>query len=304
MTVHKARSLELFFVNGDPEGMLTATVPFQWSGHVLVSKRTQLSEALQRPEVSRPGVYLLVGENDIGESLLYIGESDDIGNRIRSHDANKLWWTTVVFITSNGEPLNKAHVRYLESRLIDKAKQINKIKLDNGVSPSLTPLSEAAVSHMEDFLDNIYLVLPALRFDFFIESTRKIITIEASPASPIFTLSTPKHGLTAKAIITDGHFVVKEGSLARLNWEGAGSDQTSYGKLHTELVQQGILAIYNDKRVFTKSYAFASPSAAAAVINGRPTNGTTAWKLENSGKTYKEWEQQELAKTQPLKVAV
>ncbi len=70
----------MFFVDGDPEGMLTATIPFQWTGHVLVTGRTQLKDALKRDEASRPGVYLLLGETEDGP-LLYIGESDDIGKR-------------------------------------------------------------------------------------------------------------------------------------------------------------------------------------------------------------------------------
>lgn len=292
----KPHSLELFFVDGDPEGMLTATIPFQWSGHVLVSNRTQLRAALQRPEMVRPGVYLLIGENENGEPLLYIGESDDIGQRIKNHDSNKQWWTTAVFITSSGDQLNKAHVKYLESRLIDKVKQVNKIKIDNGTNPPLNPLSEAARSHMEDFLENIFLVLPALRFDFFLESTRTQTTLmEASQKeAPVFVLSVPLHGLTARAQLIDGHFVVEEGSLAQSKWLGDTSVYLGYSKLHEQLLQQGVLISNGDKAIFAKNYAFSSPSAAGAVIKGRATNGQTSWKTPN-GKTYREWEAGEIA---------
>lgn len=298
----KPRSLELFFVDGDPDGMLTATVPFQWSGHVLLSSRTQLREALKRPEASRPGVYLLIGENENG-ALLYIGEGDDISQRIKNHDAKKGWWSTAIFITSSGDQLNKAHARYLESRLIEKAKQVNKIALENGTAPALPSLSEAALAHMEDFLENIYLVLPALKFDFFLESTRGMNTVrkaDIASGRPIFVLSTPKFGLSATAHLEESHFVVEAGSKARSEWVGDTSAKTSYGKLYAELVAQGILAPAGDHRVFTKSYAFNSPSAAGAVVNGRSTNGTTAWKLQGSGKTYKEWEEEELMKEQSI----
>jgi len=39
------RSLELFFIDGRPDGMLTAEV-FNWTGHVLMTPRTRISEAL------------------------------------------------------------------------------------------------------------------------------------------------------------------------------------------------------------------------------------------------------------------
>jgi hypothetical protein len=41
----KGRSLELYFIDGRPDGMLTAEV-FNWTGHVLVTPRTQIGAAL------------------------------------------------------------------------------------------------------------------------------------------------------------------------------------------------------------------------------------------------------------------
>src|SRR6056297_268657 len=136
-TNRKGRSIELFYVDGDPEGMVTAAIPFQWTGHVLVANRTQLKQALDRTETSRPGVYLLSGEVE-GEPLLYIGETDDIGTRIKQHAAGKDWWSTAICITSSGDPLNKAHARYLEGRLIADARKLKKVKLDNGTAPTPT----------------------------------------------------------------------------------------------------------------------------------------------------------------------
>ena len=49
------RSLELYFIDGRPDGMLTAEV-FNWTGHVLVTPRTRLKEALARPQSSFTGV--------------------------------------------------------------------------------------------------------------------------------------------------------------------------------------------------------------------------------------------------------
>lgn len=65
-------------------------------------------------------------------------------------------------------------------------------------------------------------------------------------------------------------------------------------KLFDELVQSGVLVENGQGWEFRENYAFKSPSAAAAVVNGRPANGTVEWKLEN-GKTYKEWEADQLA---------
>lgn len=88
MSKTKGRSLELYFIDGKPDGMLTATVPFQWTGHVLMTSRNQIGEALKRKEASRTGVYLLFGETEQGTQT-YIGEGEAINQRIKSHDVNK-----------------------------------------------------------------------------------------------------------------------------------------------------------------------------------------------------------------------
>ena len=75
--IPQGRSIELFFHDGDPDGMTTATIPFQWTGHVLVTNRTQVFDALKEPETGQPGVYLMVGEKD-GNLTLYVGETDEI----------------------------------------------------------------------------------------------------------------------------------------------------------------------------------------------------------------------------------
>jgi Domain of unknown function (DUF4357) len=291
------RSLELFFIDGRPDGMLTAEV-FNWTGHVLMTPRTQIGEALKRREAKYTGVYLLIGERD-GEPLAYIGEAEDIGYQIRSHDSNKDWWNIAILITYAANTLNKAHVRYLESRLIEQAKAVGKVSLENGTTPARPGLSEAAQANMETFLDYILMILPALRIDSFLKSTRPTVSA-ADPADPnteplLFELHTPKHGLHATARLENGELVVQAGSVARGKWVGEGWEHIGYARLYAELVKTGVLAEQGMHRVFRENYAFKSPSAAASVVNGRSSNGTTDWRVQGQSKTYKQWEAEKLA---------
>jgi len=294
----KAQSLELFFIDGQPDGMLTAEV-FNWTGHVLMTPRTQLSDALKRSEASHTGVYILLGEDNEGPKA-YIGEGEDISDRIKKHDTAKDWWTTAVLITTASNNLNKAHVKYLESRLVEVAYRVGKTALDNGNTPPRPTLNEASQSNMETFLDYILMVLPALRVDTFLAHTRPKATSTASireqeaDSPEMFVLRTPKHGIEATALLQNGEFVVQAGSKASASWKGKDGNTHTYAKLFDELVQSGVLVEYGQGREFRENYAFRSPSAAAAVVNGRPANGTVEWKLEN-GKTYKEWEADQLA---------
>ncbi len=293
-----SRSLELYFIDGKPDGMLTAEV-FNWTGHVLMSPRTQISEALKRKEASFTGVYILIGEKE-GQPLAYIGESEDVGSRLRSHDTQKDWWTDVIIITSSANNLHKAHVKYLESRLVEEANAVGRTPLDNGNKPAKSSLSEAAQANMEAFLEYLLMVLPALRVDIFLKKIRpKPETIDPQPdsQSPVFMLINKKHKIHATAVLENGEFIVQAGSQARLRWEGDLTDKTSYWKLFNELMDQGVLKASGQTSVFTENYAFSSTSAAGAVVNGRSSRGPTEWKLKSDGRTYREWEQAQLELT-------
>ncbi|RWB91328.1 MAG: GIY-YIG nuclease family protein [Mesorhizobium sp.] len=291
----QGRSLELYFIDGRPDGMLTAEV-FNWTGHILMAPRTQISVALARTEARYAGAYLLIGERD-GQPLAYIGEGDEINHRIKSHDINKDWWTVVVLITTTANNLHKAHVQYLEARLIEVARSIGRVALDNATTPARPTLSEAAQSNMETFLDYLFLVLPALRIDMFLAGTRPEqpnIEAGAPTAAPIFELASREHGLMATARLEGGDFIVEAGSLARANWSGRGSENSSYAHLHAELLRTGVLVPHGDMASFSEAYAFNSTSAAAAVVRGRPANGTLEWKVKGTGQSYKAWEAEQL----------
>lgn len=291
----QGRSLELYFVDGRPDGMLTAEV-FNWTGHVLMAPRTQIGAALARKEAHFTGVYLLIGEQD-GVSSAYIGEGEDISERIRNHDTRKGWWNTAILVTSASNNLNKAHVKFLEARLIEEARTIGRVDLENGNTPARPGLSEAGQANMEFFLDNLLMVLPALRIDMFLKKTRPApdTVVSAPPdAAPVFELRNRKSGLHATAILQDGEFVVQKGSLARATWVGQGSEESSYGQLYRELARSGVLRPEDGWCIFAESYAFKSASAAAAVVNGRPSNGTIEWKVSGGKKTYKQWEAEQL----------
>jgi len=292
------RSLKLFFINGKPDQMLTAEV-FGWTGHILMIPRTELAQGLQRKETRFTGIYLLIGENEQGP-LTYIGEAEDVGYRIKEHDSKKDWWTSVILITSTANNLHKAHAKYLEARLVEIAKSVAKINLNNGNDPSRPSMSESDIADMEAFLEHVLLVLPALRIDFLLSKSRpsaQSVEIISEKSAIEFELVSNELGCNATAILENGEFIVQSGSIARGEWVGDLSKKSSYSKLYFELVDHGILSEKrDDHRSFLKNYAFNSTSAAGAVITGRSTNGPMTWKVRGTDKTYRDWETAEIDK--------
>jgi hypothetical protein len=285
------RSLELYFVDGHPDGMLTAEV-FNWTGHALRIPRTRLADGLQRPAARQTGVYILIGDDPDG-ALCYIGESEDMSIRLKQHAREKDWWDQAILITTTGDALHKAHVKYLESRLAETALETAASRLENGNAPPKSSLNEAATANMESFLETLHMVLPAIRVDVFRSgrraSEKESATQTAQSQDVAFEFKVDRHNVHAHAVLRGDEMIVLKGSKVRSNWIGDRKHNAHYWKIHDTLAATGVIACENGSGEFTEDYSFSSPSAAAAIASGRSANGRTSWRLKN-GDTYAQWE--------------
>jgi predicted GIY-YIG superfamily endonuclease len=290
------KSIKLFLTDGSPNGILTAEI-INWTGHVLSAPRTKLSELIQREECARTGVYFLVG-HDPENSLpsVYIGESDDVANRLKQHNrteesGGKDFWERVCLVTSKDQNITKTHIKYLESRLIEIAKRGGQCQLINGTSHQYNRLPESDTTDMEYFLEQIQVVLPVLGYDFLKEIKKPSQKIQTSPEI-ISTESTEEaefylsaKDINAHAKVIDGEFYVLAGSQVR---EEVSAPNHNYMKnLRPQLFSNNI--IDPDKYIFSQDYLFSSPSAAGAVILGRASNGPKEWKQVGTNITYGQW---------------
>lgn len=295
------KSVRLFLADGTPGGLLTAEI-MNWTGHVVAAPRSDLAALLKRPEATRTGIYILLGDDpdSLGGQMAYIGEGDDVSKRLyqhaRSEDQNgKDFWDRAIVLTSKDANLTKAHARYLESRFIALALQASRARLTNGTTPPPIVLPEADVSDMEYFIEQVKIALPVLGVNIF-RSPATTTTASRDEAastrtdSPLFEMTLKKSGITASAQEVDGEFTVLEGSSARLKWTGG--EGHSYTSLRTKLEQDGTLVPTSDGSAmrFTRNHVFASPSAAAAIVAGRSANGRAEWLVKDTRRTYGQWE--------------
>lgn len=285
------KSVRLFLADGTPGGLITAEI-MNWTGHVIAAPRSDLATLLKRPEVTRTGIYLLLGDDpeSPGRPRVYVGEADDVSSRLRKHATEKDFWDRAVVLTSKDMNLTKAHARYLEARFITIAAQADRATLDNSTAPDPIVVPEADRSDMEFFIEQSKIVLPVLGINL-LRST-KTAPAPTPPtdsiASPVFTLTVKGSNATAQEV--DGEFVVREGSLARPEWAGEGR---SYEKLRAQLEAEGTLVLLPDgsARRFARDVVFASPSAAAAVVLGRNSNGRLEWRVSGTKTTYGQWQE-------------
>jgi hypothetical protein len=275
--LNKPYSIKIFLPGGDPDGIRTIEKS-NWSGAGIVIPRALIGEAKSRRELSRTGVYVLVGPpEESGLPRVYVGEGDPIKPRLEQHSAKKDFWTNCVAFTSKDENLNKAHVQYIESRLIATATQAKRCILDNGNAPALPSLSEADAADAEGFLSEIMLCFPLLGLNAFtaaapIQKNAKLLVISTK-------------GIKAEGMESHDGFVVRAGSGA-VKAE-VPSCHAYLKELRAALLSNGVLKTSADDFVFTQDYVFPSPSTAAGVVQGRSANGRMDWKTKD-GKTLKD----------------
>jgi len=291
----RGKTIRLYLVDGTPSGVLTAEI-MNWTGKIIVAPRSQLADFLKRPELRRTGVYFLVGADpvDPNRDHVYVGEADSVLIRLASHDRDetKDFWTRTVVVISKDENLTKSHGRYLESRMIEITRRSNRASLANGTNPETNPLPEPDVADMEYFIEQVQMVLPVLGFSFLQPSPELGRATPGMHESPRFVMKDV--GTDAQAIEVADEFIVLKGSTARK--QGVES-WTSYHALRDRLVREGKLVEGPDRDyfVFAEDVAFGSPSAGAAVVAARNTNGREKWRVEGTGQTYEEWHQAKLA---------
>lgn len=217
---------------------------------------------------------------------IYIGEAESIKDRLRNH-LSKDFWTHVVFFISKDDNLTKAHIRYLEGRLIDQAKLAARVEVKNGQA-SGSKLPESDREDMEIFLERIHQLLPVLG----VEALLPTGGTEEQRAEEEELVCEIK-GLRADGRLTPSGLVVLANSQAVLNERASASQYPNTTKERNELIDTGVLIRHEDHYSFSKDIEFNSPSAAAAVIHGGSANGLTAWK-NSRGQTLKELEEEEI----------
>jgi hypothetical protein len=274
-------SIRIFVANGDPDG-LRIIERSNWNGKAMMFPRPLLPEVKKREEFSRTGVYLLLGPREDGEGeMLYIGEGDPVRPRLENHFSKKDFWNRgVFFVTGQEGALNKAHVQYLEARLIELANAAKRMSLDNQNQPNRPTLNEADQADMEVFLGHMLQILPLLGISAF----EKPAATKTARKNRLFINA---KGLKAEGYESTSGFVVCEGSQAAL--ETVPSMKTHVRgmyEIREKLISTGVLGLKGNSYRFTQDYSFSSPSTAAAVAMGRSANGRVEWK-DKSGKTLK-----------------
>jgi hypothetical protein len=290
------KSIRVYLADATVTGIRYAEL-VNWTGQAIACPRNRLTELSSWPETSKPGVYFLF-ESRFGDSkpIAYIGESENVCQRLTSHDRNKEFWSEVVIFTSKDENLTKAHIKYLESSLVGLSKDADRYQLENGNTPPESSLPRADRDAMKEFVENIRMVLgvlgysilePILRSSRQLSEQSSITDAQIIDINPLSQLFFSVNNLTAQGAVTDEGFVLKQGSL--LSKTNSVSIPGQLANIKDRLLKDGALEECEDNLIATKDILFGSSSYAAAIVAGTSRSGPQSWKTA-SGKSIKQIE--------------
>lgn len=277
-------TIKLFLPRGDAKSLRTAEIS-NWTGKAVAAPRTELDVLLQREELDKSGVYILIGTDPLsGSPHAYIGEAEVIRERLKQHKSREFWVSAIIFV-SKDENLTKAHVRHLEGRLISEATQVGRFTLENNQAGG-SKLPESDREDMAVFLSHIRQLLPVLGSDLLVPVVQPTTKLQSEEI-----LYCRRKGAEGRGHRSPDGFVVLKGSTAVLQERALAKNWPTSIALRKRLIADGSLVETNGLYEFIRDTEFSSPSAAAAVIEGGSANGLIAWKNQD-GRTLKDIDEQ------------
>ena len=215
--------------------------------------------------------------------------------RLAQQDKNQEFWNEVVIFSSKDESLTKAHVKYLESRLVAISIAADRYKVGNGNTPTESILPRSDRDSMEEYIHNLRIVIGTLGHRV-LEPIKVINSSVGNLEEPAqlsnFEFEFSVRNLHAKGQQTDDGFVIFAGSDI-----SATCSQSMPGKtiaiLH-KWMADGTVQMTEKSYVLTKDVVLSSSSYAAALVAGNSRSGPRSWK-DKKGRFLKDVEEMLLA---------
>lgn len=277
------KAIELFLVNGTADSLITAELS-NWNGKALKIPRIEVASCT-RDDIMQAGVYFLFCKEDDGSDSVYIGEAENVKERLVQHlcdyqsEKEKYYWNTAVIFV--GRDLNKALIRYLENRFVEIARSCKRYVVLTKNTYRNTVMKESQIAVMEEFVDNVKTLINALGYKV-LEPVLLVDSNASATDDELLYIATG--GASATGRVTAEGFVVLEG--ATIN-EKVSVKSLSAGmvKLRNKYLKEGKV----ESLVTTEDILFSSSSAAADFVLGYSVSGPRTWKTKD-GRSLKEIE--------------
>jgi len=228
---------------------------------------------LEMPESRQVGLYYLVGGSDKDEPSVYVGQTGELGKRLKQHqtDPKKEFWERALVLISKTHSLTQTHALYLEWLSLKTIKDAGRYSDENGNSGSKPHTPAPLEAECHEIFETGRTLMSSLGYPIFEPLTRR--DANSTPDDLYYCKGSEAD---ARGIYTEEGFVVLKGSSGRKDFVASSGEPLLNSR--DTLLAAGVLKEEAERLIFQKDHLFGSPSWAAAIVMGRRANGWTEWR--------------------------
>lgn len=237
--------------------------------------KSQLSKVEQLDNANNHAVYFLFSE--LEESSVYVGQSVNGINRIKSHLREKDFWQFGILFVTDNNSFDKLSIDYLEYYFI-QAFTKTQYSLENyDLRPTMPNVNIFNLSTLNSFATQIQFLLEAMGISF----KPALLTDELVQELEQFNAKSPHE---ASLRIQDGKFILQSLSIIKKplertkDWSDRGNFYQRFSKRYSQLIDAGKAEeIDGISARLLEDIEFTSPSTPAALCSGHSQNGWMFW---------------------------
>lgn len=307
MSKPRSQTIRIFLPDGNPRGVRRVERSSNSNIRLFDIPRSGLGAFCQMSEAAEMGIYFL-----LSSAQLYIGQTSDLGARLKTHDKTKPFWQRAFAVVLNNDFRTLDHLYCLEKTAIEQARAAGRFELDNGTAGSShRHLHDSIRSDCENIFDEIETLLAVLNQEWFtaqeafrpseslaagmnnhtelkdeVLADPQMLNQERPSENAGMVFYCRRGGGDARGFLhKDGkRFVVMAGSLIQRDY--AAYAPQSMAVLRRQWLSDGILTEENPMQYrLNQDCVLSSISYAALMVIGKNANGRTEWKTAE-GKSF------------------
>lgn len=238
--------------------------------------KSRLNDVESLEYANNHAVYFLFSDSD--ESSVYVGQSVNGINRIKSHLREKDFWQFGILFVTDNNSFDKLSIDYLEYYFI-QAFSMTQYSLENRdmrtVAPNVNVFNQ---STLNSFASHIQFLLEALGVSFRASVPTKI---EVDEDIEVFEAKSPYE---ASIRLTDGKFVLQANSIIysplehTKDWSDGGTFYRRTLRRYEQLIDSNkAIKLDTGSAKLIDDVEFNKPSTPAELCSGRAQNGWMFW---------------------------
>lgn len=234
--------------------------------------REDLSLLQSIENTQNSGVYVLIGSDEDGRTMVYTGESENPTRRIATEhikSTKKNFFSEVFVVTTTDNSLNKAEILHLENLLYNRFKLSPNVKIANEKTTTSANLSNRQASKINIFAEVIVNILSVATNCNFIDLRFN------KPDTAVFTLRGLKSvGITAT--YSNGKMTIHKDSI--ISGDVANSAPNYVKSKRNELIEQSIISPYKDMWIVNQDFDSDNVARLTNILTGSSvSNAETKW---------------------------